>query len=136
MSWISKLYSFYVHKLNYFILVLDNRRYRCSIKYESDIVLVNLKPCSPFGSWLYSECDSESVSHSVTSDSLQPHRLYPARLLCPRDSPGKNTGVDSHFLLQGVFLTQGPNLGLLLCRQILYHLSHQERVEYEINTQK
>ena len=31
------------------------------------------------------------------------------RLLCPWDSPGKNTGVGSHFLLQGIFLTQGSN---------------------------
>ena len=38
---------------------------------------------------------------------------------------GKNTGVDCHFLLQGIFLTQGLNLGLLHCRQTLYHLSHQ-----------
>ena len=50
----------------------------------------------------------------------------PARLLCPWDSPGKNTGVSSHFLLQGIFLTQGSNLGLLHCRQILYHLNNQE----------
>ena len=49
----------------------------------------------------------------------------PARLLCPWDSPGKNTGVSSHFLLQGIFLTQGSNLGLLHCRQIFYHLNHQ-----------
>ena len=40
-------------------------------------------------------------------------------------SPGKNTGVGSHSLLQVVFLTQGLNLGLLHCRQILYSLSHQ-----------
>ena len=38
---------------------------------------------------------------------------------------GKNTGVGCHFLLQGVFLTQGLNPGLLHCRRILYHLSHQ-----------
>ena len=42
------------------------------------------------------------------------------------DSPGKNTGVGSHFLLKGNFLMQGLNLGLLHCRQILYHLSYQE----------
>ena len=42
------------------------------------------------------------------------------------DSPGKDTGVCCHFLLQGIFLTQGLNLGLSHCRQILYHLSHQE----------
>ena len=41
------------------------------------------------------------------------------------DSPGNNTGVGCHALLQGVFLTQGSNLDLLHCRWILYHLSHQ-----------
>ena len=41
-----------------------------------------------------------------------------------RDSPGKNTGVGCHFLLQGIFPTQGSNPGLLYCRQILYQLSH------------
>ena len=41
------------------------------------------------------------------------------------DSPGKNTGVGCHALLQGIFPTQGSNPGLLHCRQILYHLSHQ-----------
>ena len=60
------------------------------------------------------------------SDSLQPHGLQPATLLCPQNSPGKNTGVGCHALLQGIFPTQGLNpslLGLLYCRQILYHLS-------------
>ena len=47
-------------------------------------------------------------------------------LLCPWNSPGKNTRVGSHFLLQEVFLTQGLNSGLPHCRQILYCLSHQE----------
>ena len=37
----------------------------------------------------------------------------PTRFLCPWDSLGKNTGVGCHYLLQGVFLTQGPNLRLL-----------------------
>ena len=45
---------------------------------------------------------------------------------CPRSSPGKNTGVHRHSLLQRIYLTQGTNPGLLLCRQILYHLSHHE----------
>ena len=39
--------------------------------------------------------------------------------------PGKNSGVRSHSLLQVIFLTQGLKPGLLYCRQILYHLSHQ-----------
>ena len=41
------------------------------------------------------------LSHSVVSYSLQPHGLYPAGLFCPLNFPGKNTGVDCHFLLQG-----------------------------------
>ena len=45
--------------------------------------------------------------------SLWPHGLQPARLLCPRDSPAKNTGVGCQALLQGIFLTQGLNPCLL-----------------------
>ena len=41
------------------------------------------------------------------------------------DSPGKNTRVGCHALLQGIFPTQELNLGLPHCRQILYHPSHQ-----------
>ena len=45
------------------------------------------------------------------------------------DYPGKNTGVGCHAVLQGIFPTQGlkdlPNPGLLHCRWVLYHLSHQ-----------
>ena len=60
------------------------------------------------------------------SHSLQPHGLQPARLLCPWNSPGRNTGVGCHSHLQGISLTQGLNPRLLHCRQILYCLSHQE----------
>ena len=51
---------------------------------------------------------------------LWPHRLQPARLLCPWDFPGKNTGVGGHFLLQGIFPTQGTHVSCA-GRQILYH---------------
>ena len=50
---------------------------------------------------------------SVLSDSLRPYGLQSARLLCPWDSPGKNTGVGCCVLFQGIFLTQGSNLSLL-----------------------
>ena len=73
-------------------------------------------------------CDgaSENWDPGVgVSDSLWSHGLYPSRLLCPWDSPGKNTGVCCHSLLQGIFPTQGSNLGLPHCRQILYWLGHQ-----------
>ena len=42
------------------------------------------------------------------------------------DSSGKNTGLGSHSLLYGIFVTQGLNSGLLHCRWILYYLSHRE----------
>ena len=65
---------------------------------------------------------NESESHSVVSDSLQPHGLY-----SPWNSPGQNTGAGSRSLLQRIFPTQGSNPGLPHCRQILYQLSHQGR---------
>ena len=65
------------------------------------------------------------VAKSFMSNSLWPYGLSPARLLCPWDSSGKNTRVDCHFLIQGIFSTQGSNPGLLHCRQILYLLHHE-----------
>ena len=72
-------------------------------------------------------------AHSVTSvtpDSLGLYELLPAKLLCSWDAPGKNTGVGCHALLQGIFSTQGLNLGLLClrpCRQILYHWATRDQ---------
>ena len=59
------------------------------------------------------------LSHLVVSDSLWLHG--PARPLCLWDFPGKNTGMDCHFLPQGIFLSQGSNPSLLNCRRILYY---------------
>ena len=53
------------------------------------------------------------ASHSVVCDSVRPYGLQLTRLFCPWDAPGKDTGVGCHFLLQGIFLTQGSNPGLL-----------------------
>ena len=84
--------------------------------------------------------------YNKTHEKASHKRLYPVHAkslqscptLCdPKDcsppgssvygeSPGKNTGVGSHSLLQGIFLTQGSNRGLLHCRQTLYHLSLEE----------
>ena len=58
-------------------------------------------------------------SRSVMSNSLRPHRLY-----SPWNSPGKNTGVGTLSLLQGIFPTQGSNPGLPHCRRIFYQLSY------------
>ena len=78
---------------------------------------------------------SVQFSCSVVSSSLWPLGLQPsiqtpvqgilqARIL-------ENTGVGSHFLLQGIFPTQGSNLGLLHCRQILYRLSYRKVLKSE-----
>ena len=64
-------------------------------------------------------------SRSVVSDSLRPHGLWHTRLLCPWNSPGKNTAEGCHFLLHVIFLTQGSNPGLPHCRRIIYQLSHK-----------
>jgi len=78
--------------------------------------------------WVDSRCGKDQglvLSCSVMSDSLRSQGLWLTRLLCPWDSPGKNTGVGCHVLLQGIFPTQGLNPDLPHCGWILYHLSHQ-----------
>ena len=118
----------------------------------------SLKQC------LHNATESETVSRSVVSSSLQPHELKPIRLLSPWNFPGQTTGVGSHSLLQGssqprdrtqvshlqadslpaepqgkpkntrvgslsflqgIFLTQESNQGLLHCRQILNQLGYE-----------
>ena len=73
------------------------------------------------GRWALSYTDVLVTQQCLT---LQSHELQPARLHCPWNSPDKNTGVGCHFLLQGIFATHEPNLGLLHFKQILYGLSH------------
>ena len=87
----------------------------CSGAWEPQLLdpcAATTEACCPRG------CGSES--HSVLSDSLQPHGLY-----SPWNSPGQNTGVDRHSLLQEIFPTQGLNPGLQQSRRILYQLSQQ-----------
>ena len=57
---------------------------------------------------------------------LRSHELQPTGLLCPWDSPGKNTGVGCHSLLQGIFSTQELNPGLPHCQQMLYRRTPEE----------
>ena len=58
---------------------------------------------------------------------MRPHRRQPTRLLHPWDSPGKNTGVGCHVLLQGIFPTPRSNPGLPHCTQKLLSLAQPER---------
>ena len=73
--------------------------------------------------WTLQRMKSESCS--VVPTLCDPMDCSPTRLLCPWNSPGWNTGVDSCSLLHVIFPTQGSNPGLPHCWQILYHLSHQ-----------
>ena len=62
-----------------------------------------------YGLFAYSpiegQFDSFGISRLVVSDPLWPHGLWPTRFLCPWNFPGKNIGVGSHSLLQGIFPT-------------------------------
>ena len=71
--------------------------------------------------------EGSAVLCSVTQSCLtlcDPMDCSPPGSSVHGDSPGQNTGVGCHALLQGIFLTQGSNPGLPHCRQILYQLSH------------
>ena len=69
----------------------------------------------------------ETIVKSFSSARLfaTPWTVDCTKLLRPWNFQGKSTGVGCHFLLQGIFPTQGSNPGLSHCRQTLYHLSHQ-----------
>jgi len=69
-----------------------------------------------------------TLSCLVMSDSLQPHELS-TRLLSLWEFPGKKTGVGGHFLLQGIFPSQGLNPSLLWLLQQLTVQGHREKLE-------
>ena len=75
-------------------------------------------------------------SHLVMLDSFAFPWIVARQVICPWDFPGKNTGVGCHFLLQGIFLTQGSNLHLLHCLAGSISLSHQgsPRIEYQFSS--
>ena len=70
-----------------------------NISFRVDLALLNYFSCC----YSVCVCVCVCVSRSVVSDSLLLHGLQPVRLLHPRNSPGKNTGVGCHFLLQSLF---------------------------------
>ena len=89
-------------------LVKDSS-WKCWKEYGTKSSQIVISVQIPLTEWL---SGNKSVTHSVVSDSLQLHGL--SMLLCPRNSPGKNTGVGFHALLQEISPTQGSNLGLKL----------------------
>ena len=83
-------------------LVMDREAWRAAIHG----VAKSRTRLSDWTDWL-------TVVTELCPTLMPPHGLLPTRLLCPWDFPGKNTGANCHFLLQGVFTTQGLNLHLL-----------------------
>ena len=79
---------------------------------------------TPYSSWTI-------LLHSVCQSFSHQHFFFPFKHWIVKRQIyiyiyiGKNTGVGSYSLLQGIFPIQGSSPGLLHCRQILYHLSHQ-----------
>ena len=83
--------------------------YHCA----EDVQAATLRQHITFGDIVLCRCCCCCSVNKSYPTLLQPHGLYPARLLCPWDFPGKNTGVGCHFLLQGIFLAQELTLHLL-----------------------
>ena len=72
---------------------------------------------------------------AALSNSLRPHGLLPTRLLCPRDSPGKNIGLGCHFLLQGSSQSRGrTHISCISCigRWILDCWCHLRGTDYQV----
>ena len=69
---------------------------------------------------------ASTASPETSTHSSEVKVAHSCPTLCdPMDYPGRNTGVGSLSLLQGIFPNQGSNVGLPHCRQILYQLSHK-----------
>ena len=88
--------------------------------------IISLNDHNPNNYDHYLYCESESVCHSVASNSAN---LWAVACQTPlsMEFSRQDTGVGRHSLLPAIFPTQGLNLGLLHCRQILYNLSHQRK---------
>ena len=89
---------------------LASRFFTTSAIWEAQVYIASISVC-----W------SQSLSHVRLFGT--PWKSSLSGSFIHGNSPGKNTGVGCHALLQGIFLTQGSNPGLPHCRQILYCLS-------------
>ena len=105
--------SFLNHKFGNFIWVGPRCKGLCCIWQAVCQVLKDHCTFSTMSPNTFTSLPTKTCACSVMSNSLQPHRLLLARLLCPWDSPDKNTGAACHFLLKGIFPTQKLNLSLL-----------------------
>ena len=114
--------------ISYLCLPFSKRRTLAPKNISKLLYTIKSKPSTVSSRGLYFPqaegvwCGVQSSSHVrlfVTPQAAAHQALW------PWDSPGKNTGVDCHSLLQRIFLTHGRNPGLLHFRQILYRLRHR-----------
>ena len=99
----------------------------CSVVFHCPVAKSCLIFCDPMDCCMPGFPVSQSLHKVVSVELVIPsNHLNLCFPLCSQNSLGENTGVGSHLLLQGTFSTQGSSPGLLHCRQILYHLSHEE----------
>ena len=102
---------------------------QCSTGTKTEIYINGTKQSLEINRYTYGHhtFDKSEVAQSYPTlwDSMDCSLPGSEEPLSPWNSPGKSTGVGCHFLLQGIFPTQGLNLGLPHCRQTLYRLSHQ-----------
>ena len=102
---------------------VNSRQLSATLKWWMSVIDPSLLSCLTF----YPQKDLKVKVLVAQSCPTLCNPVEPSRHLHPWNSPGKNTGVGCHLLLQEIFLTQGLNLGLLHCRQTLYHRSHWGR---------
>ena len=91
---------------------------------QETLLSVKGLPVSPLKLFILHVCECLLVAQSCPV-LCDPMDCNPSGSSVHGDSPGKDTGMGSHFLLQGIFPTRGSTLGLLNHRQIVYRLSHQ-----------
>ena len=113
-----------IHEWEAFVCIWQKQIWNCVSPLFQTFKILN----TIFKLSFYYVCVCVCVCVSVTQSCL----TFCDPTNYPRDSPGKNTGVDCHSVLQRIFLTQGSDPGLLNCRQILYHLSYREDLRYTI----
>ena len=134
IGWRSKFYQNLIKWLSFTINHQGNASYNSMTLGTNCMVVLQLtvyKWHNHFGKSFGSIYKKMNISHlcvcvcvlvaQLCLTLCDPHE--PAMLLYPRNSSDKNTGVGSHSFLQGIFLTQGWNPGLVHCRRILHRLS-------------
>ena len=100
--WKNCLYNLFVESIKAFFLQYNLSREKKNYRsFWIPVVFIQVSWVHPFlHLLLLSHFSHVRKVTSVVSDTVRPHRWQPTRLPCPWDSPGKNTGVGCHFLLQ------------------------------------